>query len=204
MLYAARYYGQTSKEVAVNRRRKVLQRSLAMETLMRREVGKVVEDHRTKTAIYDGIIYMMHTKGDDGGVVPFCIGKSETLGKTSGLLSVNLERVATDTSKFARWRDNYAYHIGDLSAIVLSGHDEKVQTNKYRSWATALFEGVNKDRPRLRKPVFFWVRAWKKEDVGIWTEFGPSRLSFLEYMLIGVASSLFPQEFLNRKGHNRF
>ena len=70
MLYAARYYGQTSKEVAVNRRRKVLQRSLAMETLMRREVGKVVEDHRTKTAIYDGIIYMMHTKGDDGGVVP--------------------------------------------------------------------------------------------------------------------------------------
>jgi hypothetical protein len=89
-----------AKEVGVNRRRKVLQRSLAMETLMRREVGKVVEDHRTKTAIYDGIIYMMHTKGDDAGVVPFYIGKSETLGK--GLLSVNLERVATDTSKFAR------------------------------------------------------------------------------------------------------
>jgi hypothetical protein len=118
-------------------------------------------------------------------------------------LSTNLERLATDTSKFGRWGDNYAYHIGDLSAIVLPGHEKGVQTEKDRSWATVLFEGINTDRPRLRKSVFFWVRAWKREDLGIWTEFGPTRLSFLEYLLIGIASSIFPRELLNREGHNR-
>jgi hypothetical protein len=140
---------------------------------------------KAATGIYDGIIYVMHTRDVEGGVVPCYLGKSETVGKASGVLPANLMRVATDTSKFGRWGDNYAYHIGDLSSIVLPGHDATVQTEKYRSWATALFEGTNTDRPRLRQPVFFWVRAWKREDVGIWTEFGPTRLSFLEYLLIG-------------------
>jgi hypothetical protein len=114
-----------------------------------------------------------------------------------------LRRLATDTSKFGRWGDNYAYHIGDLSSVVLPGHDATVQTDKYRSWATALFESLNTDRPRLRQPVFFWVKAWRKDDVGIWSEFGPTRLSFLEYLLIGIASSIFPRELLNREGHCR-
>jgi hypothetical protein len=192
-----------AKEIGAARRRRILQRSLAMETLMRQEVEKVVGDHQAKTEIYDGIICVMHTRDADGGVVPCYIGKSETVGKTSGVLSANLKRLATDTSKFARWGDNYAYHIGDLSSIVLPGHDSAVQTEKYRSWATALFESVNTDRPRLRQPVFFWVRAWKREDLGIWTEFGPTRLSFLEYLLIGIASSIFPRELLNREGHSR-
>ncbi len=73
---------------------------------MRKEVAKVVEDHKAATALYDGIIYMMHIKGDDGEVVPCYIGKSETLGKTSGVLSSNFERLATDTSKFGRCGDN--------------------------------------------------------------------------------------------------
>jgi hypothetical protein len=122
-----------------------------MEALMRQETEKVVSDHRATTGIYDGIIYVMHTRGADGGVVPCYIGKSETVGKASGVLSANLVRLATDTSKFGRWGDNYAYHIGDLSSIVLPGHDATVQREKYRSWATALFEGTNTDRPRLRR-----------------------------------------------------
>ena len=166
----------------------------------RQEAEKVVSDHRAATGIYDGIIYVMQTRGADGGVVPCYIGKSETVGKASGVLSANLMRLATDTSKFGRWGDNYAYHIGDFSSIVLPGHDATVQTEKYRSWATALFEGTNTDRPRLRQPVFFWVRAWKREDVGIWTEFGPTRLSFLEYLLIGIASSIFPSEAAPQTG----
>ena len=191
------------KEIGTVRRRKILRRSAAMETLMRQEAEKVVSDHKAATGIYDGIIYVMHTREANGGVVPCYIGKSETVGKASGVLSANLQRLATDTSKFGRWGDNYAYHIGDLSSIVLPGYNVAVQTEKYRSWATALFEGTNTDRPRLRQPVFFWVRAWKREDVGIWTEFGPTRLSFLEYLLIGIASSIFPGELLNREGHSR-
>jgi hypothetical protein len=112
-------------------------------------------------------------------------------------------RVATDTPKFGRWGDNYAYHVGDLSSVVLPGHDATVQTEKYRSWARALFVDINTDRPQLRQPVFFWVKAWRKDDVGIWTEFGPTRLSFLEYFLIGIASPVFPQVLLNREGHSR-
>ena len=126
------------------------------------------------------------------------IGKSESVGKTSGILSANLARVATDTSKFARWGDNYAYHIGDLSAVVLPGHELATQTLKYRSWANALFEAVNTERPRLRQPIFFWVKARRKDDIGIWTEFGPTRLTFLEYLLIGIASSIFPSSSLHK------
>jgi hypothetical protein len=91
-----------------------------MEEIMRREANKVVDDHKSNTKVYDGIIYIMHTRGSDGRIVPRYIGKSESFGK-SGILSVNLARLATDTSKFARWGDNYAYHIGDLSAVVLAG-----------------------------------------------------------------------------------
>jgi hypothetical protein len=191
------------KEIGAVQRRKILRRSAAMETLMRQEVEKVVSDHKAATGIYDGIIYMTHTRDADGGVVPCYIGKSETVGKASGVLSANLRGLATDTSKFGRWGDNYAYHIGDLSSIVLPGHEATAQTEKYRSWATALFEGINTPHPRLRQPVFFWVRAWKREDVGIWMEFGATRLSFLEYLLIGIASSIFPRELLNREGHSR-
>jgi hypothetical protein len=192
-----------SKEIGGLRRRKILQRTSAMEALMRQEANKVVSDYKAATGVYDGIIYMMHIRSSDSGIVPCYIGKSETAGKTRGGLSANLMRLATDTSKFGRWGDNYAYHIGDLSSIVLPGHDLVVQREKYRSWATALFESINTDRPRLRQPVFFWVRAWKREEVGIWTEFGPTRLSFLEYLLIGIASSIFPRELLNREGHSR-
>jgi hypothetical protein len=173
-----------------------------MEALMRREAKKAVDDHKATTGLYDGIIYAMHTRSSDGGVVPYYIGKAETIGKTSGTLSANLVRLDTDTSKFGRWGDNYEYHIGDLSAIVLPGHDAVFQKGKYRRWANVLFEGINTDRPRLRQPVFFWVRAWRKDDVGIWPEFGPTRLSFLEYLLIGIASSIFP-ELLNHEGHSR-
>jgi hypothetical protein len=192
-----------TKEVGKSRPRKVLRRSAAMEALMRREVKTVVDDHKNGTGLYDGIIYTMRTRAADSTIVPRYIGKSETMGKTSGILSVNLSRLETDTSKFGRWGDNYAYHIGDLSSVVLPGHEIDVKPLKYRLWAEALFETTNAEHPRLRQPVLLWVKAWRKDDIGVWKEFGPIRLSFLEYLLIGLASALFPGEILNREGHNR-
>jgi hypothetical protein len=192
-----------TKEVGRSRPRKVLRRSAAMETLMRREAKKIVDDHKNATGLYDGIIYIMHTPATGGVIVPRYIGKSETVGKTSGILSVNLSRLETDTSKFGRWGDNYAYHIGDLSSAVLPGHEIDVKPLKYQLWAEALFETTSTDRPRLRHPVLLWVRAWRRDDIGVWKEFGPTRLSFVEYLLIGLASALFPGEVLNREGHNR-
>ena len=192
-----------TKEVGKSRPRKVLRRSGAMEALMRREAKKIVDDHKSATRLYDGIIYIMHTRATDGTIVPRYIGKSETVGKTSGILSVNLSRLESDTSKFGRWGDNYAYHIGDLSSVVLPGREIDVKPLKYRLWAEALFETTNSERPRLLQPVLLWLRAWRKDDIGVWKEFGPTRLSFLEYLLIGLASALFPAEILNREGHNR-
>ena len=47
-----------------------------MEALMRQETKKVVDDHKAGTGLYDGIVYMMHTRGD-GGIVPRYIAKAE-------------------------------------------------------------------------------------------------------------------------------
>jgi hypothetical protein len=53
--------------------------------------------------------------------------------------------------------------------------------------------------PRLRRPVYFWARAWSPADVGVWEELGPTPLAFLEYLLIGVAGLASPA-LLNREG----
>jgi hypothetical protein len=57
-----------SKEIGASRPRKILLRSFAMEDMMRREAKKVVDDHKANTRVYDGIIYIMHTRGGDGGL----------------------------------------------------------------------------------------------------------------------------------------
>jgi hypothetical protein len=99
--------------------------------------------------------------------------------------------------------DNYKYHIGDLSAAVLLGHDPKEIKYKYIDWAGSLFEKHATDAPVLKRKVFFWTKAWSSKNLGPWIEFGPTRLTFLEYLLIGVASSAFGDVLLNREGRNR-
>ena len=69
---------------------------------------------------------------DGSIVVPLYIGKTETIGKSNNL-SANIENLHRDKSKFARWGDNYAYHIGDLSAATLPGHPIEKMTNKYKN-----------------------------------------------------------------------
>ena len=46
---------------------------------------------------------------------------------------------------------------------------------------------------------------WEKfaNEYGIWRDFGPTRLTFLEYLLIGVASATFVKDLLNEEGVNR-
>jgi hypothetical protein len=169
-----------------------------MEALVIGEADKLVGDWRGGTHRYDGLIYCMGWR-EERSFVPLYIGKAETFGKGDGNLSANLKNVSTDRSKFARWGDNYAYHIGDLSACVLPGHRPEKRVAKYESWASTLFEDVPSMKPRLRRPVCFWAQAWDSSQVGIWEGFGPTRLAFLEYLLIGVASLVSPS-LLNREG----
>jgi hypothetical protein len=181
--------------------RSVLARAAEMEALIRGQVRLLVEDWQSGRREYDGLIYCMgHRTG--GLFEPLYIGKAETLGKGHGNLSVNLQRLETDTSKFARWGDNYAYHVGDLSACVLPGHPADKAVQKYQRWAKALFAHTPSAEPRLVRPVHFWSMAWKGSNVGVWKDLGATRLTFLEYMLVGVASMAFPQ-LLNHEGVNR-
>lgn len=178
----------------------MLRRSPAMEGLVIAEVDKLVADFAEGCRRYDGLIYMMLKKrGDDQ--VPLYIGKAETLGKSANL-SANIVRLSTDRSKFARWGDGYAYHIGDLSAAACPGH-AKPAPAKYMRWAGALFANAPSERPDLRESVFFWCKAWRKGEIGPFSEFGPASLTALEYLLIGLAGTVYPADLLNSEGKNR-
>lgn len=139
-------------------KRFVLCRSSQMEQIVRSETDKLVIDWKTQKDELDGLICMILLK-KSGKVKPLYIGKAETIGKGNRNLSANIKNLDRDTSKFARWGDNYAYHIGDLSAVVIPGHDPKKKANKYLIWAKSLFLEFPVSRPRLKQDVFFWATA---------------------------------------------
>jgi hypothetical protein len=176
----------------------LLKRSTEMEALVIREVSKVI----APTSTSDGLLYMMIWL-DGRLVLPLYIGKAGRYGRSSDSLSANLLDVDRNFGKFARWGSNYAYHIGDLSAAVCRGHDPVRSTPKYRRWAERLFHDAPAEYPRLRRPVRFWCTAWSPTSPSIWTDFGTTSLAFEEYLLIGVASFLFPETLLNTEGVNR-
>ena len=145
----------------------------------------------------------MHRYDADNQIVPLYIGKAEAIGRGDGNLSANIANLHRDKSKFARWGDNYAYHVGDLSAAILPGHQPQKINPKYMEWGLRLFVAAPTDRPKLKHDVYFWVKAWRKSDISIWHELSPTRLAFLEYLLIGVASTLFAKSLLNYEGKSR-
>ena len=169
-----------------------------MEAMIRSEADKATADFREGRGEIDGLIYMMF-RIDSGKVIPLYIGKAGTVGKTPGKLSANMAKLDRDMGKFCRWGDNYAYHIGDLSAVVL-GHSNK-HSDKYRRWADALFTQFPTDKPVLKGDLRFWCCAWSNREIGIWEDFGPVGLKFLEYLLIGVAGTVFPDQLLNSEGN---
>jgi hypothetical protein len=191
-------------------RRLLLQRSPQIDALIIQEVEKVLEDFRLKGSQYEGLIYLMFWQEADRAL-PLYIGKSEKFGRGGGHLFANIASIRTNGGKFCRWEYNYSYHLGDPSAMVCPGHTPERATEKYHRWAERLFEEVPElpvEPPRLRREVWFWGKAWKKGDVGIWSvgiwsEYGATSLTFLEYLLIGVASDLFGQYLLNSEGVNR-
>jgi hypothetical protein len=195
-----------TKTIGVTSQRTILRRSDQMESMIRTETDTLVHDWTNERDEFDGLIYMMFLKESEE-VVPLYIGKTETIGKGDRNLSVNIKNLHSDLSKFARWGDNYAYHIGDLSAVVLSDHNEKKIHKKYINWAHTLFVDFSisnqHSQPKLKQEIYFWTKAWKKTTVGIWEDFGATRLTFLEYLMIGVASSVFPDTLLNKEGQNR-
>jgi hypothetical protein len=183
-------------------KRTVLVRSEAMENLLVGEVEKVLNDFHANQDEYEGLIYMMY-KLKNNLIVPLYIGKSEKYGKQGDNLSENISNIRLNKSKFCRWGNNYAYHIGDLSAVICPGHPEDKKRNKYKKWARAIFENYPSYYPTLKGNIYFWIGAWKKGSQGIFSEFGDTPLAALEYQLISVAATLFPNDLLNEEGVNR-
>jgi hypothetical protein len=182
-------------------RRLLLQRSAAMEEVLAAAAETVIQDYDSRRAEFEGILYLMHLlEGDQ--VLPLYIGRAGKIGVNGGL-SANLQRIRANLGKFARWGSNYAYHIGDLSAVVCPGHSPAKQSPKYARWAQRLFHAVPSENPQLRREVRFSALPWRAEGPSIWRDYGRSSLAFQEYLLIGVASDLFPEHLLNDEGVNR-
>ncbi|WP_135806160.1 hypothetical protein [Halorussus marinus] len=181
--------------------RLILRRSRQMEELLRTEGWKVVQDWKDTDDTYEGLIYLMYTL-DGECIVPRYLGKAGKYGRDGQTLSANLENIRTNNTKLARWGDGYAYHIGELSAAVLSHHkDDSVSRDKgpkgkYQKWADELFVSGTR---RLREPVYFWTKAWCVDDTGPFYDF-KTNLESLEYNLINLASDLYPDYLLNSEG----
>ena len=68
-----------TKQIGKTKLRNILCRSPEMDNLVRVECAKLIDDWKQKAFAYDGLIYMM-LKEEPEGVVPFYIGKAETIG----------------------------------------------------------------------------------------------------------------------------
>ena len=209
--------------------RQVFKRSNEMENMLLRERAKIVEDYEDRTNKYDGILYMIYTNSNvhwnrdriSSDVRPLYIGKAEKFGRGKvdqfGRKFNNLSYNIESDSAFVRWGYGYEYHMGDLSAAVLPGHNPKYIKKKYINWAKKIFQTDRNNgeleldeggQLSLIQPVYFWCTAWQtpsdtSSNRSIWQDIGKTRLTFEEYLLIGIASELFPKTLLNTEGHNR-
>jgi len=173
--------------------RRILKRSEEMESLVREDGRKVINDWSTSDDTYDGLIYLMYWL-EDGNIIPLYVGKAGKYGRDGEGLSANLRGLrGSSTGKFARWGDGHYYHIGNLSAILFD-HD-KNQKQKYEKWADQLFD----EGRQLQQQTYFWTKAWQQEDTGLYHEFEVP-LEQLEYQIIGLVSDLYPEQLLNDEG----
>ena len=134
-LFASDEFGFVeTREIGRRAKRKVLVRHRDMEELIFRQTDILIKDWSQGTHQYDGLIYIMHRRGNDGSLVPLYIGKAETFGRGDRNLSANICNLHNRKDKFARWGDNYAYNIGDLSAAALTNQAVEKRNPKYIEW----------------------------------------------------------------------
>ena len=183
--------------------RLVLQRSHQMEAKMRGLGRILVDEHRNQAVQHEGILYIMLTR-DSGGLVPRYIGKAEIYGKGDNNLSANISDLRTGHGKFGRWGYNYAYHLGDLSAVTCPGHHPNKETTKYKDWRDQLFTLEGSSRVIPKAEILFWATLWGPTCQSVWRQYGQTKLAFEEYLLIGVASDIFGSALLNREGRGRY
>lgn len=169
----------------VKRKRTVLKRSEDMEKAMITVVKKGLEDEQ-----WQGLFYVMG-KGRFPEFTPLYIGITRRAGGKQKISS-NIAKIETNKSKFARWGDSSAYHIGDLSRVVFMGRPSV----KYEKWGQALF--ATYDPPKLKEQIYLYVVPWYQDSIA------PSgrtcTLDDVEKEMIALASAQFGDCLLNTSG----
>ena len=79
-----------------------------MDTLIRAECAKLIEDWKQKAFAYDGLIYMMLVE-EPGGVVPLYIGKAETIGKGEATFQLILKALKPTL---------VTLHVGEITTLI--------------------------------------------------------------------------------------
>ncbi|MGA8941652.1 MAG: hypothetical protein WB502_02905 [Thermoactinomyces sp.] len=85
------------------------------------------------------------------------IGKAEKKG-VKNPISENIRNIRKNKSKFARWGDGVAYHIGDLSQVLFNFKAYKKTSRKYKRWAEALFRSFYP--PVLKEKTVLYLASW--------------------------------------------
>lgn len=186
---------QTTEELVVQTRvrgagKRLLCRSPEMEQAIVDTVAAGLGDPSWR-----GLIYVM-AWGTRDKLRPLYIGKAGRYGKTPGQLSANLAKLATDRSKFARWGDGNAYHIGDLSQALFGWRAYKPAGQKYERWAEMLFS--DRERPLLREPTCLMVVPWYQGQRGC--QGSVCTLEQAEEQAIDLALEEFEDVVLNVQG----
>lgn len=136
--------------------RPMLRRSAAMEAILMETVEAILAAAPSGA---EGLTYMMHRLDERGRVVPLYVGKAGRHGRSGAAVSANIAAIRANTSRFARWGYNYAYHMGDLSAAALPGHAASKVQPKYARWARRLFRDASTATPRPIMEARFWCAA---------------------------------------------
>jgi hypothetical protein len=168
-------------------------RTLVRNKEMENAVIELVESNLERPD-WEGLLYIMG-KGEKESFVPLYIGKAEKQG-VKHPISVNIAKIRTNKGKFARWGDNVAYHIGDLSHALFGFEAYKKPDKKYKAWANVLFSKY--DPPALIEPIYLYLIPWYEGNTGI--SGYQSSLPALEKELISLASVFYKDSLLNVDG----
>lgn len=168
-------------------------RMLRRSQLMEETVVNIVEKGLRQDD-WHGLLYIMGW-GDLPGFRPLYVGKAGKRG-VKNPISENLKNLAVNKTKFARWGDGLAYHIGDLSQVLFRWQAYRPPQQKYEKWADMLF--VERDLPRLREKVSLALIPWYSSSVS--PTGNNVSLEEAENELISLASQEFSDILLNVQG----
>lgn len=186
--------------------RDVLKRGQEISKRIIDKASILEEDLESRSGQFEGLIYLMYWK-EDQEIRPLYVGKTSKFNTTGYEINPNIESLATRENRFARWGYGKAWHLGELSNAILrsswleSGEFTDKSINK-KQWAETLFRPETRI---LRNQTYLWIDTWSVDDEGPFSSKTGTHpnLAELEYQLIGLTDSLYPDLLLNEEGTNQ-